>query len=93
MELTVFDLGVLLVFVGVLGLIVYTVLRLARGVRGEQQKAAGDQSGVEGGGIILIGPIPIVFGSNRRIAKWMLLAALAITILLVVETLLALGLL
>jgi len=34
------------------------------------------------GGVILIGPVPIVFGSDRRIAWYMLLVALAITLFL-----------
>jgi len=33
------------------------------------------------GGVVLLGPIPIVFGSDKRIAKWMLVLALVIIIL------------
>jgi Protein of unknown function DUF131. len=41
--------------------------------------------------VIFIGPLPIVFGSNKRIAKWMVIAAILITIVLVIETLFVLG--
>ncbi len=33
---------------------------------------ASSRSGVRGGGIILIGPFPIVFGTDRATLKWML---------------------
>ncbi|BBG25373.1 TIGR00304 family membrane protein [Sulfuracidifex tepidarius] len=37
----------------------------------------------EFGGVIFIGPIPIVFGSSKRISKWMIVAAIIITAILV----------
>jgi uncharacterized protein (TIGR00304 family) len=42
------------------------------------------------GGIVLIGPVPIVFGSNARIAYVMLAVAVGIVILVLALTLLAL---
>lgn len=43
--------------------------------RGPEQPPEGDRSAsrAEGGGVVLIGPIPIVFGTDRR---WAVLAAL-----------------
>ncbi len=35
--------------------------------------------GVQGGGVIMVGPIPIIFGSNRRMA--ILAAALAVALM------------
>jgi len=40
--------------------------------------------GTKFGGVVLLGPIPIVFGSDKKIAKWMLVVALILVILLVV---------
>ncbi|PSO06972.1 hypothetical protein B9Q04_13345 [Candidatus Marsarchaeota G2 archaeon BE_D] len=88
--------GVLLVFIGIIGIVGYTlILASRRGQRDDHgEEKTEDKSGkgqVEGGGVIFIGPIPIVFGSNKRIAKWMVIAAILITIALVFETLFALG--
>lgn len=35
------------------------------------------------GGIIFIGPIPIIFGNSKKVEKWMIALALIITIILV----------
>jgi len=65
------ELGLLLVFLGMI-IILVGMLYMALSSGGE----------VEGGGVVIIGPIPIVFGSNKKIAWTMLLVALAITVLL-----------
>ncbi|MGC9118876.1 MAG: TIGR00304 family membrane protein [Thermoproteus sp.] len=35
----------------------------------------------EAGGVVIIGPVPIVFGSSQRIAKAVLILAIALTVL------------
>jgi uncharacterized protein (TIGR00304 family) len=45
-------------------------------------KGHGGQSGVRGGGILLIGPIPIIFGTDRESVR--ILVALAIVLIIVV---------
>lgn len=41
---------------------------------------------VEGGGVVIVGPIPIVFGSNQKLAGWlMVLALIFFTIILVLN--------
>lgn len=35
------------------------------------------------GGVVLLGPIPIVFGSDMKVAKWMLVVGLILVILLI----------
>ncbi len=52
-----------------------------------------DESHNEAGGVIFIGPVPIVFGSNRRLARWMLLVALIISALLFATFLISSGVL
>ena len=37
---------------------------------------------VEGGGVVFLGPIPIVFGTSTRVTRAMLFLALAITLIL-----------
>jgi uncharacterized protein (TIGR00304 family) len=36
------------------------------------------------GGVVFVGPIPIIFGSDKKVAKWMLVVALVIVILLII---------
>lgn len=59
-----FDIGFTLTILGVLIIVVATLLFLLR--RG---------SGVRGGGIIMIGPVPIVFGSDAQTVKVLIVFA------------------
>ncbi|MCE4617597.1 MAG: DUF131 domain-containing protein [Desulfurococcales archaeon] len=63
-------LGLMLVFVGVIIILVgiLVIVLASTGGKGE----------VEGGAVVIIGPIPIVFGSNKTIATGLLLIAAAI---------------
>jgi uncharacterized protein (TIGR00304 family) len=52
-----------------------------------QTKEEGEGEGnskVRGGGVIMIGPIPIIFGTDKKSIKSVLLLALALTILLII---------
>ena len=42
------------------------------------------KTGRKFGGVVMIGPIPIVFGSDRKIANWMLLAGVVLFILMAI---------
>jgi len=44
---------------------------------------------VKGGGAIIIGPIPIIFGTDKKSLKTIVLLSLALTVLLVVVTILS----
>ena len=70
-----YTLGLALVFVGVTVIIIAVVLLAVSGAR---------KGKVKGGGAILIGPIPIVFGTDRKSLKTVLLLSLALTAMLVV---------
>ena len=51
-----------------------------------QQMAAAPQTPAKKfGGVVFVGPIPIIFGSDKKVAKWMLVVALVIVILLIVS--------
>jgi len=63
-------------------LIVAGVLLIFIGMLAGMLRAQGEGTRVEGGGVIFIGPIPIVFGTSKSVAWYMLLAALALTVLL-----------
>ena len=48
---------------------------------GRASKEEGEERGrAEAGGVVIIGPVPIVFGTSQRIAKVILILALALTI-------------
>ncbi|AEA12984.1 hypothetical protein TUZN_1513 [Thermoproteus uzoniensis 768-20] len=63
-----FLLGVFLMFLAFF-------LEMAR--RGE----GGGGERAEAGGVVIIGPVPIVFGSSQRITKAVLILAIALTVL------------
>ena len=67
--------GLILVFVG-LGVIVVSMV--------SQTKSGGE---VKGGGVVLVGPIPIVFGSD---AKWATIAIVLAIVLILLTILLSL---
>jgi len=50
-----------------------------------QRAAAPQQPAKKFGGVVFVGPIPIIFGSDKKVAKWMLIVALVIVILLIIS--------
>jgi uncharacterized protein (TIGR00304 family) len=70
-----YALGIALVFVGVLIIIVAVILLSVSGAR---------KGKVKGGGAIIVGPVPIIFGTDEKSLKTVLLLSLALTVLLVV---------
>lgn len=67
-------LGLLLVFIGILLIFI--------GIMAETLKAKeGGKSEVRGGGVVLIGPIPIVFGTDVGAIKWVLILTIIVMIL------------
>jgi len=70
-----YALGIALIFVGVLIIIVAVILLSISGAK---------KGKVKGGGAIIIGPIPIIFGTDKKSLKTVLLLSLALTVLLVV---------
>lgn len=74
MRSEIITLGLLLVFIG--------MLLIFFGILSETLKAKeGEKSGVRGGGVILIGPIPIVFGTDVGAIKWVLILTIIVMIL------------
>jgi uncharacterized protein (TIGR00304 family) len=52
--------------------------------QGARPRDPGADAGPRWGGVVLIGPIPIVFGSSARVSMWMLVLAAVVTVLLLV---------
>ncbi|ARM75660.1 TIGR00304 family membrane protein [Acidianus manzaensis] len=74
------QLGIMLILLGFLivflGIIYDTFFR--------NKEEGENQNKTEAGGIILIGPIPIIFGSSKKIEKWMIIVALVIVIIMAI---------
>ena len=70
-----YALGIALIFVGVLVIVVAVVLFSVSGTR---------KGKVKGGGAIIIGPVPIIFGTDKKSLKTVLLLSLALTVTLLV---------
>jgi uncharacterized protein (TIGR00304 family) len=67
--------GIALIFIGIIIIIAAVFLLSVR--------SAG-KGKVRGGGAVIIGPIPIIFGTDRKSLKTILLLSVALTILLIV---------
>ena len=67
--------GFVLIFIGILVIMLGSLYTFYRGA-----KEGG--ASVEGGGIVFIGPIPIVWGTTKAITKLMLVLAIVLTVAL-----------
>ena len=70
-----FALGVVLVVVGIIVVVVAVVLASLRG---------NGKSEVKGAGMILIGPVPIIFGTDKKSVKTVLILALGLTVAVII---------
>ncbi len=82
MDLTLFTAGVLMVFTG------FAVLLASLITSGERRETERD---VRGGGVVIVGPIPIVFGSDKRSAYVAAAIGALLTLLALAATLIYWG--
>ena len=76
MEVAVFyALGVALIAVGIIIIVVAIILAWMRGAGKGRVKSAG---------IIMIGPVPIFFGTDKKSVKTVLVLALALTVAVII---------
>ncbi len=76
MDVAVFyTFGLALIIIGVIVVVLAIILSSARG---------GGKSRIKGAGVIMIGPIPIIFGTDKKSVKTVLALALALTIALII---------
>jgi len=73
---TFYSLGIGLIFVGILVIFVAIILVVVSNVRGGGK--------VKGGGAIIIGPVPIIFGTDKQSIKTILLLSITLTVLLII---------
>lgn len=71
-----------LVLIGMVIILVgFVLVFLATAMSGGQSREGERRTGVKGGGVVMIGPIPIVFGSD---AKWAAVAIVLAILLMVI---------
>ena len=72
MDLTVFyALGIALIVIGIIVIVAALILASLSGTK---------KSKVHAAGVIMVGPIPIIFGTDKKSVKVVLVLALALTI-------------
>lgn len=83
MDLSViYFIGVALIIAGIITIIIAIIATSARGDR----KREGESS-VKAAGVIMIGPIPIIFGTDKKSVKAVIALALALVIAVIVAML------
>jgi len=75
---TFYGLGLALVFIGILIIIIVTLLVFLSHIRKGGK--------VRGGGVVIIGPVPIIFGTDKKSLKTILLLSITLTIILVIAS-------
>lgn len=75
---TLYGLGIILIFAGILVILVAVMVLFFSSARGKKK--------AKGGGVIVIGPFPIIFGTDKDSIKTVLLLSIALTILLAIVT-------
>lgn len=73
-----FNLGVVLVFAGFIIAFIAVIFMFLTAMKGKGK--------VKGGGAVIIGPFPIVFGTDKESIKMLLLFSMALIILILVTT-------
>jgi uncharacterized protein (TIGR00304 family) len=75
-DATVFYLlGATLIAAGIIIIVVTIILASIRGA---------EKGAVKGAGVIMIGPVPIIFGTDKKSVKTVLMLALALTIAMII---------
>ena len=73
---TLYGLGMALIFAGILAILVAILLLFFSNVKDEGKR--------HGGGAIIIGPFPIIFGIDKESIRVILLLSLTLTVLLII---------
>ncbi|HEV2389594.1 MAG TPA: DUF131 domain-containing protein [Nitrososphaerales archaeon] len=76
--------ALILIGIGII-LVGFLIVFLATAMSGEPSEGRERRSGVRGGGVIMIGPIPIVFGSDARWTSIAMVLAIVLIVLVLVS--------
>ncbi len=73
---TLYHVGIALIFVGMVAVLAAITLLFVSNLK--------DKGKVKGGGALIIGPFPIIFGTDRESIRTVLLLSITLTILLII---------
>ena len=71
----IFQMGFILIILGIILSFIATVIMFLSRFRDRKAK------GVRGGGLIMIGPIPIIFGTDKETMKILILLSIALMVI------------
>lgn len=71
-------------FIGFITILIGIVLIIIGSVISVMRAPSQKNMEVEAGGVVFIGPIPIIFGTNKQIAWYMLVTAVVLAILMII---------
>ncbi|AEB94324.1 TIGR00304 family membrane protein [Metallosphaera cuprina] len=78
------NLAFIFIFLGFSLVFLDIILAMIKSVeKRREEKPEEEERKTEVGGVIFIGPVPIIFGTSKKIEKWMIIVALVITLVLV----------
>ncbi len=86
-ELNLITAGILMIFLGSLILIFWTITRsVETGAKLQEAKNQSETKGeeIKAGGVIMIGPLPIVFGTDKKYALIAIILAIILMMLAIV---------
>ena len=78
-----FTVGFIFILAGFVVVFVAALLLFFRALRGK--------GGVRGGGVVMIGPFPIVFGTDKESVKMLLLLSIALIVIILILTVFSYG--
>jgi uncharacterized protein (TIGR00304 family) len=71
-----YDLGFALILIGIFIILMAVLLLLFSGARGKGK--------IRGGGVVIVGPVPVVFGTDRESLRTVLLLSIVLTVTVIV---------
>ncbi len=75
--------GIILIILGFL-LVTFGIMRSVQEEQAEEPPHEIKEKSVKGGGVILIGPVPIVFGSDKKSALILMVLAIVLMLLMII---------
>lgn len=86
-ELTLITAGIILIFLGLFIVVFWTITHSVKTdglVQEETNQSETKREKIKGGGVIMIGPLPIVFGTDKKYALIAIILAIVLMMLAIV---------
>lgn len=73
---TFYGLGIMLIFIGIVIMLIAFILLFLSNLKKSRK--------IQGGGVIIVGPIPIILGTDKKSVKTLLLLSILLVVLLII---------